>query len=73
MGIDHNRNDEVNDDDNGGENVVDRKHEILKSVENIQLTRWSKYDYPSVLTSLSVTDLPQCNVFTDIIKEMRER
>ena len=63
--------DEDDDDDDG----FDRKEDIVQAIENekMKIKQSGKYDYPSVLSSTPTIDLPQCNVFTDIIKEMRER
>ncbi|CAC5415389.1 unnamed protein product [Mytilus coruscus] len=65
-GIQCKRTDKDDDLDNGVKSVLD-------AVKGVNLTPSSKYDFQSVLKSLTIDELPKINIFLEILKEMKER
>ncbi|CAG2230058.1 unnamed protein product [Mytilus edulis] len=58
--------DEEDDIDNGVKSVLD-------AVKGVNLTPSSRYDFQSILKSLTIDELPKINIFLEILKEMKER
>lgn len=62
------------DDDIDSEDDIDNGvKSVLDAVKGVNLTPSSRYDFQSILKSLTIDELPKINIFLEILKEMKER